>query len=308
MRIFLLILFASFPIWAQSELKVLTYNVYAKPDPTNARYTEERMEQICDQLKRGSWDIVYLQEVWTTHYRRSFRKCGFDHIMDIDKTGDNSPEGSLGSGLMILSKHPLKNMKRLVLSRPTFNWRAVTHGEVLVWKSVYLAQVDIKNENSLWVSNTHLTANYCETSDYSDCDSYESVRATQLREAATFIKDHTGFQEVVFGGDLNSGPRPPRADLGWMTLPETLTGFHQANYNPLSTCTSCGSNYFKKKDGGKLDHLFVSSNLLAADGRVVLDQKFATKNESKLINFSDHYGWETTVKWPGMKPKVAIGE
>lgn len=304
MRIFFLSLMfcLSSPVFSQSELSVLTFNVYAKPDPFNFMNTEERMNRICEQLKQGSWDVVLLQEVWTTHYRRMFRNCGFDYFMDIENSDDNSPEASLGSGLLILSKYPMINMKRLILSRPEFSWGSLIHGEVLVHKSLYISELVLSNKKILWIANTHLTANYCETTDYSKCDSYEDIRLNQLKEIAIFIKKYTKTQDVILAGDFNSGPQPFRADKGWRSFSKEFAGYSQSNTNSSITCTSCASNSFKKTDGGMIDHIFVSEKLLTKDSKRAMELSFFSKSQDKHMNLSDHYGWQSIIQWQEIRP------
>ena len=281
--------------WAQSALNVLTFNVYAKPDPINSRYTNERMERICETFKRGNWDVVLLQEVWTKGYRQQFRQCGFPHVMDLNRTGELGAEGHLGSGLMILSKYPLSEQKRLILSKPSFNFTSVSHGESLVDKSVYLAQTVLPSGEKIWLANTHLTANYCSDSIFTDCDSYDLERYQQASEAARFVKSQVGENAIVFGGDFNSGPHPFRNDSLWKKWGELFPNLVQAQYDTQSICTSCGTNFFKSTESGKIDHLFASKNLFFESGKVVLGEKFKSPRSGLELNLSDHYGWESRV-------------
>ena len=280
---------------AHTSIDVLTFNVYAKPDPTNIRYTNERMEQICEVLKSGPWDVVMLQEVWTSGNRKRFRNCGYAHVMDLNRTGENDTEGNLGSGLMILSRFPLQQSHRLILSRPSFNWASVTHGEILVGKSVYLTQAELPNGKNVWFANTHLVANYCKSVVYSDCDSYDVERLKQMTEAAQFVNSRTSGKSLVFAGDFNSGPHPFRNDSSWRNWEDLFPGLRQAPYDTANTCTSCGSNFFKATDSGKIDHIFASSDLIPSNGKVVLDSVFTSRDDGEKLNLSDHYAWETRI-------------
>lgn len=283
-------------VFAQVNLSVLTLNVYAKPDPIETRFTSERMERICETLRTGPWDIVMLQEVWTPGNRERFRSCGFPYVMDLQRTGAAAVEWHLGSGLMILSKFPLEKQERLVLSKPGLSWASLTHGETLVDKSVYLAQANLPRGEKVWLANTHLIANYCNAATLGDCDSYESLRFKQGSEAAAFVTARTGGRQVIFGGDFNSGPHPLRNDRMWKSWQLLFHGLRQASFDPKLVCTSCGSNFFKSADTGKIDHVFVSADLTPIEGRVVLDRPFRSRNGSASPHLSDHFGWETLVR------------
>jgi hypothetical protein len=74
-------------------------------------------------------------------------------------------------------------------------------------------------------------------------------------------------------------------------------GYVQAHYTDAD-CTSCSSNSFKDHDNGKIDHLFVSPDLRATSGGVVLKELSLSRADGREMNLSDHYGWETVVEIP----------
>lgn len=279
---------------AATTLKVLTFNVYAKPDPFNSSYTRERMHTLCERLKTREWDVVMLQEVWTRGNRQRLASCGYPYVMDLRRTGSSKRERSLGSGLLILSKYPLAKKERLVLPRPWGRLADILHGEAIAWKSLYLAQAILPSGERVWLATTHLVANYCKSADFRGCDSYQVVRYNQLQRALDHLARRTGGARVIFGGDFNSGPHPARDDLSWKHLTSKFLGLRQAAYDPARTCTSCSTNSFKGRDSGKIDHIFVSGDLEPHSGRVLLNERFKSKKQ-RWINVSDHYAWETSV-------------
>ena len=281
--------------WASETVKVLTYNVYAKPDLTNTRMTHERMELICQRLKEASWDIVLLQEVWTKGYRGQFKDCGYPHVMDLKKTGKTKREGHLGSGLMILSKFPLEEQQRKVLVRPTGFKAIFKHGEGIVWKSLYLARARLPSGRTLWVGATHLVANYCDTGDFAACSSYQDTRYKQLNQISEHIAKTTHGEPLVIGGDFNFGPHQVSNDRSWQEFASIFPGYTQAPYTE-EDCTSCSSNTFKDNDNGKIDHIYVSPGLKASAGARVFTETVTTK-QGKITHLSDHYGWESLVEF-----------
>lgn len=281
---------------AVTTVRVLTYNVYAKPDFSEGRFTQERMDVLCDRLKAGPWDIVLLQELWTKNHRTRLSRCGYPYIMNLRATGSKDREGNLGSGLMILSKFPLENQQRKVLVRPSGLKAIFKHGEGLVRKSVYLAKARLPDGRGLWVANTHLVANYCSTSDFSDCASYQNVRLSQLKQASKFLLEKTKGEPLVFGGDFNFGPNPVSDDLSWREFATRFPDFKQAPFDPAVN-TSCASNTFKDHSNGKIDHIYVSKQLTARDGALTLHDTITTRG-GEQTHLSDHYGWETTIDFP----------
>ncbi|MBY0517879.1 MAG: endonuclease/exonuclease/phosphatase family protein [Bacteriovoracaceae bacterium] len=295
--ILLLLSFSSLS-FAQTRLKMLTYNVYAKPDFFNARLTEERMNNLCEKLKVSDWDVVFLQEVWTANHRERLSHCGFEYVMDLRKTGSVKKEKNLGSGLLILSRYPLEQQRRFRMVKPSGFQAVFKHGEAIVRKSIYLAKLNLGNNKSVWLANTHLVANYCDTLIRVDCVTYENVRALQLAKLSDVVLNETENGDVIFGGDLNMGPNPVARDVAWDQWQSYFPGFAQASYDENSTSTSSDRNSWNEYNVGKIDHLFVSYGLEAISGQVVLTEKFISEVSGLETNVSDHYGWEMVVEIP----------
>lgn len=274
---------------AVTTVRVLSYNVYAKPDFTESRFTQDRMDALCDRLRTGPWDVVMLQEVWTKNHRTRLSRCGYPYVM-------NAGEGNLGSGLLILSKFPLTNQRRKVLVRPSGLKAMFKHGEGLVRKSVYLAEARLPDDRRIWLATTHLVANYCDTSNFTTCSSYQNVRRSQLKQASEFLLKTTKGQPLIFGGDFNFGPNPVSNDYSWREFGTRFPKFKQAPFDP-AVSTSCSSNTFKDHNNGKIDHIYVSEHLTARDGALVFNDIVTTRQGHKT-HLSDHYGWETTVDFP----------
>lgn len=278
---------------AAQSFKVLTYNVYAKPDLTEARYTFERLKLICQQLKSGPWDVVLIQEAWTAKGRQALSRCGFPHVMDLSQTGSTDKEGHLGSGLLILSRWPLLQQKRHVLTRPSGFKAIFQHGEALVRKSVYLAQIQLPASKFVWIANTHFVANYCSRPSFKDCSSYQEIRAKQLEQMAHYIFSIVKNDPVILGGDFNMGEHPVSRDVGWQQFPLRFAGFQQASH-ASDVQTSSGSNTFKDNDNGKIDHIFASPELTITEGALAFETPMKLR-DGKLSHLSDHYGWQSTI-------------
>lgn len=295
--IFNLLISSSF-VWAQS-LKILSYNVYLKPEIpflSKSTYGSKRIIALCSELKKTNYDVIFLQELWQAKHRKMIKHCGYPFTLDISKSTlgttkwKSKPEGSLSSGLMILSKHPFTQWKRMNYNQRGDWFRIFNDGEFLVRKAAYIAQIRHSSGEKFWLANTHLVANYCDHFPYRKCNSYEKVRRAQIKQLSGAIIPLTS--PTIFGGDLNMGPQLIARDSIWDHL-ETyyFPGFKQANYDPSTTSTYSLKNLFNKHEVGKIDHLFGSQNLIASDGKIAFDKTYPIAG--KKMNLSDHFGWES---------------
>lgn len=292
-----------------SEFKVVTLNVYRKPEIGVDFFATERMNKICEVLKdkehpnNADWDVVLIQEAWTVGSRKILKDCGYPHVLDIGsglwRAGwgvRHRRELNLESGLLILSRFPIKKSLRYEFKNEGRLFRVFSDGEKVTAKSLYLAQFELPEGKKIWIANTHLVANYCDNAEDTDCESCEFVRTAQMREMRKVFDEWVGDDPLIFGGDLNAGEHPNAKDLSWVTLPELFLGFEQAPHDELLVSISSPTNFFKQghKEGGKLDHIFASPHFEISDRKLAFDQKFISK-EGENLNYSDHYGWESTL-------------
>src|SRR5690606_2265000 len=115
-------------------------------------------------------------------------------------------------------------------------WRLLRDGERLARKSAYAGQIVTPEGDRVWVVNTHLTANYCNSYPHTRCNSYEQVRGTQVQELAELVAELEG--PVIMGGDLNMGPNPVVRDDVWSRFDDFFPGFRQAPFDPVAHSTS----------------------------------------------------------------------
>ncbi|MCO4794069.1 MAG: endonuclease/exonuclease/phosphatase family protein [Bacteriovoracaceae bacterium] len=316
----LVLLFSSLKVFS-GEVKILTLNVYRKPEIGADFFATERMTEICNVLKNEdhphnkNWDIVLIQEAWTVGSRKILKNCGYKYTTDIGsgywrvnhrrrhrrggyrpRPGRHGRELNLGSGLLVLSKLPILKSLRYEFKNEGRLGNVFNDGEMVAQKSVYLTQIKLKTNEKIWVANTHLIANYCDNAVGPDCESYEDVRTKQMLEMKNVFEEYVGDDPLVFGGDLNAGEHPNAKDKSWLALPNIFPGFMQAPHDKINISTSSPTNFFKKghKEGGKLDHIFASPHFLIENGHLAFEKTF--KNKDGLdMNYSDHYGWESTI-------------
>lgn len=288
----------------KSNMKIATFNIFRLPEIFGTTRGQERVKKICEILKdeshpeHGSWDILLLQEVWVKKARKRLKRCGYEYSMDVNNKLSGR-EGGLDSGLVILSKYPIIEKHRLVFNTQGPLHRALIDGEALVDKSVYLAKIVHPSGESIWVANTHLIANYLEADKGTDEKrkrDYRKEREEQFIQMSHWLKSKTKDEPLILGGDLNMGDHPRLRDNVWNNFQNYFQNFKQAEHDRAEVSTTSPENYFRtaRNEEGKVDHLFASEHFEIHSGAVVFNQKFESKR-GKIINYSDHYAWESIV-------------
>ena len=56
--LFLCLMF-SMQLLASDSIQVLTFNVFAKPDPGQKKSTSQRMKKICEDIKKSNFDNLF---------------------------------------------------------------------------------------------------------------------------------------------------------------------------------------------------------------------------------------------------------
>lgn len=281
-------------------ISVLTLNIWGLPGVGSfklAPLRRERVRGICQELKRAAedpygWDAVMLQEVWLKEDRRKLSRCGYREVMDL-----NDPILLMDSGLLFLSKHPLRNGKRLTYPAIPIGPDVVEDGESLVRKSANAVEMLHPQAGRVFLGNTHLVSYYAE----GEQDQYQTTRRKQFLSFAKWIKKIAGNNPVVVGGDWNFGPQNHEL---WSEKEKNFSDFIVSQESEKETTLS-SDNSFQEEDQDRVDHLFASGQFNSVRGRLEMNQPI--KVNGKLVNLSDHYGWSETFSLkmaspPGFEP------
>ncbi len=301
---------------SSNQLKVLTYNVGALapfkkiPNPTS----EKRIKTICNRLRNSTYDVIFLQEVWTREARKTLSQCGLSYVVHGEKEAGLVTKFKRGeltyfklkaiaqayrlifpksygydTGLMILSRFPLKDVKVKRFQENGLEKRSFLDGEFPVNKGILSATIEHPRLGKLLLANTHLVSFYPDFS-------YNQQRKRQLDEVLTFINKQEKFDGIILGGDFNTSPpgedgrkRGLNSEFLWPRFKDSLLRqFIQAKlpYPKLTTFPYQGN----LPDLGVIDHLFSRGNLLPISGAVVFKEPL-----------SDHYGFETTYQTKAIK-------
>jgi endonuclease/exonuclease/phosphatase family metal-dependent hydrolase len=287
-------------------MKVLTFNIW---NIVFAKRIPERMAAIGRVLEAAArdpagWDVVLLQELWSRKARAAFGDAGYPHVAEAERYGAR-PLGWLGaafglqvdSGLKILSKYPVLEVRRHIYSKRGRLTRAFTDGEVFARKSALAAKLDHPAWGPVWVIDTHLIAAYPD-------EPYTTRRKIQLMELHDFARELMKDAPVIVGGDLNVGPKVSEATPGnsyipalWDDLLPRMFGdfARAADLDRTPTCSHLTCTW---NDGTgeecHLDHILVGPGLRLESAAVTLDE--AVDLAPGLTgHLSDHYGFEVTL-------------
>jgi endonuclease/exonuclease/phosphatase family metal-dependent hydrolase len=188
----------------KEEIKLLTYNIFMRPDnpvSSSTEYQDYRAGLFLDHVL-PNYDIVCLQEMFNlplSTRRHEFiedaRSRGFQWHHASSRTHSLSP--SIDGGLLILSKSPIVRKDILTFSSAAFaDWYA-SKGVLYA-----LVQVGPREPHYMHLFCTHLQATYDETGR----DESERVRKDQIAQTVAFIKKCVFNREdwpIVICGDLN---------------------------------------------------------------------------------------------------------
>lgn len=268
-------------------ISILTLNIWGLPGAGAfklAPFKKDRVQGVCDELKLASndprgWDAVMLQEVWLKEDRKTLGHCGYRAVLDL-----NDPLKLMDSGLLFLSKHPLKNGKRLTYPKIPVGPEVIEDGEALVRKSANVVEMIHPEAGVIYLGNTHLVSYYAE----GEADQYKSTRREQFLNFAKWVKEVAGENPLIIGGDWNFGSGNKEL---WDEKEKNFSEFVVSKEAELETTLSA-DNSFQEKDQDRVDHVFASGQFRSVEGLLAMHHPI--KVEGKLVNLSDHFGWSET--------------
>jgi endonuclease/exonuclease/phosphatase family metal-dependent hydrolase len=249
------------PLTAPVTLKVATFNIQdlylvGKDRPL-------RMRSIGAKLLILDPDIVGFQEAFIEPDRALLLK-------ELESTRlkhhQYYPSGTVGSGLLIASAFPIKEVyfHRYSASNPFYK---IGEGDWWAGKGVALARLELP-EGHIDFYNTHAQAGYGNPA-------YDLVRGEQMAELADFIRrSHCGTAPALLAGDMNCRPGDAEfeAAVNGAGLQRVMLG------------------------ESRIDHLFART-----DERYVFDVtqtepiEAVVKLGEKEISLSDHTGYMSTI-------------
>jgi endonuclease/exonuclease/phosphatase family metal-dependent hydrolase len=210
------------------------------------------------------------------------------------------------NGVMILSRHPLKNVENWVIPG-TWNRR-----------SILRATVELPNGSELDTYCNHLTPifdsfTFPYTGQYgegnTDKQGWQAEQELQAEKLIGYVNESSGERPAVILGDLNTGRAYPSEDIvaeGVETLDlleGVFTPAYAMDYTPL--CTFCSTNAVTNPDNDPeatsvwIDHILLHN--LEAEAIVsterVFDEDVVPVNDT-TVPLSDHFGVRSVITVP----------
>ncbi len=236
----------------------------------------------------------------------------FGFMRESCATVDNQDLAFRGqNGVMILSRHPLKNAKELVVPG-TWNRRTILS-----------ATVELPNGAELDTYCNHLTPifsvppatinTFPYTGQYgdgtTDPSGWQAEQELQAQKLINYVTATSASRPAVILGDLNAGHAFPDEDIvaegeeTLILLESAFTPAYTADYAPL--CTFCSTNPVTNPSNdpaatsGWIDHILVhnlpSESVLSTER--IFDEDVAPV-DGELVPLSDHFGMRSVIVVP----------
>ncbi|MGB5283369.1 MAG: endonuclease/exonuclease/phosphatase family protein [Polyangiales bacterium] len=211
------------------------------------------------------------------------------------------------NGVMILSRHPLKNAENWVVPG-TWNRR-----------SILRATVELPNGAELDTYCNHLTPifsippsginTFPYTGQYGDGmtgpEGWIAEQELQVQKLINYVASKSNNRPAVILGDFNSGLGYPEQDIvgeseeTFNMLAAAYTPAYTADYTPQ--CTFCTSNPVTDTQFSIwYDHIFLSNLPLSAvkETARIFDQDVVPVEGDMLVPLSDHFGMRSVIVVP----------
>jgi endonuclease/exonuclease/phosphatase family metal-dependent hydrolase len=173
------------------KLRILTLNVWGLPWPVGT-LVAERMAAIGDALSGLAPDVAVFQEAWTADTRialaRAGSSAGLDHAFP-------EPGGPRQGGLLVLSRHPLRDPRYVPYTLNGFPER-IDHADYWGGKGFIAAEIG-SADDAFTLAATHMHARYGAR----EQDRYVGHRMAQVVELALALGALPG--PLVAVGDFN---------------------------------------------------------------------------------------------------------
>lgn len=263
--------------FAQTEVKVMSYNIRLDVKSDGENWWENRKDKVAGLMKYYAADFIGGQEV--QHHQLVYLKeqlTGYDHIGVGRDDGKEKGEYSC----IFYNKEKFKPVKQgtFWLSQTpdsvSMGWDAVCN-RVCTW-GLFRA---VKGKKKVWVFNTH----------------FDHVGKTARVEAAKLIlakmKELTAGNNfpVVFMGDLNSKPADEPVTLLSSALDNARAISAETPYGPADTWNGFK---FNQQPNGCIDYIFTGR------GTGIKVKKFATITDSYDMKYpSDHFPVMATLQF-----------
>lgn len=249
------------------QIKIMSYNIRLDVKSDGENQWDKRKEKLTGLLNYYEADFIGLQEVQHHQLQYIRQALGTYSFIGVGRD-DGKTEGEYSCILYKKDRYRLMQQGTFWLSpTPTivsFGWNAACRRVC-----TYGLFKDRSTGRLLWVFNTH----------------FDHIGDTAREESAKLILSQINFLNktdnypVLLTGDFNARPESTPVKTIQTSLADAREASVTQPYGPVDTWNAFA---FDKKPSGRIDYIFVSSNI-----RV---QKFATITDSYDLRYpSDHF-------------------
>jgi endonuclease/exonuclease/phosphatase family metal-dependent hydrolase len=255
-----------------------------------APYLEERLAALPDALRPLEADVICLQEV----FRKPYRRFLADRLGDIypHSAGIRSSGMPPGTGLMVLSRHPIESAR-------TVEFRAAfLEGRLAIRMGMLDCTIRLPDLGRCRVINVHLAAGGL----FHHPESRRSD-ALRRRQIAELLAHAEASGLTIICGDLNSGPDSSLTNYRQVLDGGFVDAFAAAagSDNPARrTMTWDPGNPLISGDmnralpAQRIDHILLgracADDYVIGEAGVVLHEPRVLLADGQRVPLSDHYG------------------
>lgn len=268
---------------------VLTWNLLLLPGIIKTTFHDARLPLIAKKLSAGSYDFIFLQEVFTG--------AGFDSISKALKAKGYYSTGypnrdffkPVNSGVVIFSKFPLSEIKSVPL-------KGLIGADYFSSKAIISAKAKISETLSIQLVNTHLQAKENEESAL-----VRKLQLTQLEEGFNKVDPKLKLP-IIFAGDFNIDRNIEAESL---YLKNFLTKYNFKTALPqteIKNTVSCQTNILKSYIDANctyikyLDYIYANNSAKVEDLKILeIKDSYVMEGKAREFPLSDHYAVEATI-------------
>ena len=219
------------------------------------------------------------------------------------------------NGVMILSRHPLKNVDELVVPG-TWNRRTILSATAELPNG---AEIDVycNHLTPIFTSSNPVINTFPYTGQYgegmTDAGGWQAEQELQAEKLINYVTETSDTRPAVILGDLNSGRAFPQQDIvaegeeTLILLEAVYAPAYTTDYTPL--CTFCSTNPVTNPSGDPdetsswIDHILL--NTLSSDSVVSTERVYdedvvpvVTAQGQIMVPLSDHFGMRSVITVP----------
>jgi endonuclease/exonuclease/phosphatase family metal-dependent hydrolase len=261
------------------KLRILTLNVWGLPWPVGTDVAA-RVAAIGDALPSLAPDVAAFQEAWTADTRialaQAGRRAGLAHAFP-------DPSGPRRGGLLLLSRHPLRDARFVPYTLNGFPER-IDHADYWGGKGYIAAEVASASQAFSLVA-THMHARYTAR----EQDPYVGHRMAQVVELSAALRALPG--PLVAVGDFNFEEGfEEHAVLTGLTGLEDIAGALDRREDTVRWAGSVVRPI--GRGGARVDYVFCRSGRGASLRPLAIERVFdrILGIEGRTTNYSDHAG------------------